>query len=119
MLSIKDAYVTIWEVEDKGGYYKANLSSSKKNKDGTYTNMSWKGKFVGKAANIQITERDRIKITQGAIEVRKWEEKFYYDVIVFDFEFVEKKQVEETVSTPLTPEQFKQMELEGESELPF
>lgn len=115
MLSIKDAYVTVFQVEDKGGYYKANLSSSKKNKDGTYTNMSWKGKFVGKAANIQIEDKDRIKITQGAIEVRKWEEKFYYDVIIFDFEFLESKPANETTTTASNFATF----VEGEDVLPF
>jgi hypothetical protein len=33
----------------------------------------------------------RIKITNGAIEVRKWEEKYYYDVIIFEWEEFVKK----------------------------
>ncbi len=83
MLNIS-GYATIWQPENKGKYTIANISTSKKDKDGNYVNMSWKAKFVGKNQDIQ--ERQRIKITKGSIEVRKYQEKYYYDVIIYEWE---------------------------------
>lgn len=95
MLNIKDTFATVWQPENKGKYTVANLSTSKKDKDGNYTNMSWKAKFVGKNQNV--TERMRIKLTHATIEQRKWEEKYFYDVIVFAWEPVENQgNVQET-----------------------
>jgi hypothetical protein len=104
-------YATIWQPENKGKYTTANISTSKKDKDGNYNNMSWKARFVGK--NQDIHERMRIKITSGAIEVRKYEEKYYYDVVVFEWEEVAKR----GSSGFAFDEGF--TEIENDSELPF
>ena len=108
MIKITDTYATVWQPESKGKYTQANLSTGKKDKDGNWTNMSWRAKFVGK--NQDVTEKQRIKITSGSVENRKYEDKFYTDVIVFEWEPIEKKDTQPT---------FAQLEQEGEDSLPF
>lgn len=108
MINIKDTFATIWQPENKGKYTTANISTGKKDKDGNWTNMSWRAKFVGK--NQDIHEKQRINILNGAIESRKYEDKYYTDVIVFEWEPVEKKQPEPT---------FEQLQNQGKDELPF
>lgn len=111
MLNISNTFASIWKPEDKGNYKKASISTSKKDKDGNYVNMYWTAKFVGKA-NVPIEEKQRIKITNGVIECRKYEDKYYYDVVVFDFEPLESKKKEQEPGT------IQQVE-EDDSELPF
>lgn len=89
MLNVTGKYVSVYEVEDKGKYCLANLSTSKKNTDGAYTNMYWKARFVGNAfdkAKI-LKNNDRIEITNGVIENNydKDNEKLWVTVIVFEF----------------------------------
>ena len=90
MLNITNTYASIWKPEDKGNYKKASLGTSKKDKDGNWQSMYWNAKFVGKA-NVPIEEKQRIKITNGTIEQRKYNDKYYYDVVIFEFELLENK----------------------------
>lgn len=89
MLNVTNTYATIWQPESKGKYTTANISTAKKDKDGNYINMSWKAKFVGKNQNIH--ERMRIKIVSGLVENRVYNEKYYTDVVIFEWEEVAKK----------------------------
>lgn len=89
MFNITAKYVSVFQPEDKGKFVQANLSTSKKNEDGTYKNMYWIAKFVGKAreAASQLKDKDKIEIINGAIEnfYDKDKDKLYVNVTVFDF----------------------------------
>lgn len=92
MLNITGKYVSVFEVEVKEKYCTANLSTSKKNTDGTYTNMYWKARFVGKAFDKakKLKDKDKIEITNGIIEnsYDKEKEKLWVIVTVFEFELM-------------------------------
>ena len=109
MLKITDSFATVFQPENKGKYTVANISTRKKDKDGNWTNMSWRAKFVGK--NQDVSEKLRIKILSASIESRKHEDKYYTDVIIFDWEPVEKKETAQPT--------FAQLEAQAEDELPF
>lgn len=111
MLNIT-GYATIWQPENNGKYTIANISTAKKDKDGNWINMSWKAKFVGK--NQDIAEKMRIKIISGIVETRKWEEKWYTDVVVFEWEEVAKKDGD---NASVNASQF--TVVENDYELPF
>lgn len=89
MLSVTGRNVTVFDVDVKEKYVAANLSTSKKNKDGTYTRMSWKARFVGDACTraADLIDKDKIEITSGAIEnsYDKEAKKLWLTVIIFDF----------------------------------
>lgn len=90
MFNITGKYVSVFEVEDKGKYCTANLSTSKKNNDNTYTNMYWKARFVGKAFDSakKLKDKDKIEVTNGIIENNydKEKEKLWVTVTIFEFE---------------------------------
>lgn len=90
MLNVTSKYVTIFDVEDKGKYCMANLSTSKKNSDNTYTNMYWKARFVGNAYEKAkaLENKDKIEIANGIIEnnFNKDTQKLWVTVTVFEFE---------------------------------
>jgi len=84
-------YVYVFDIKDKGNYVLANLSTSKKNPDGTYDHMYWKGaRFVGNAFEPakSLNDKDIIQINNGGVTNRydKSENKLYVNVVVFDFE---------------------------------
>lgn len=96
MINIKDTYVTLWKPEVKEKYTKLQISTSRKNKEGEgYTNQYFNAKLVGKA-NVPVVEKQRIKITNGLVENKKWENngetKYFTEVTIFEFEAVEKKE---------------------------
>jgi len=90
MLNINSNSAVIFDVKDNGKYITCNLSTSKKNSDGTYTNMSWKCKIVG--ANYEkakeLKDKDKIKINSGIVENKydKEKGKTWLGVTIFDFE---------------------------------
>ena len=84
-------YVTFWSAENKGKYSDVKLSSSVKNKQtDEYETSYWFARFVGHANNkiSQLSEKDKIEITQGGITKKYVEEKKqeYFNMTVFDFE---------------------------------
>lgn len=89
-MNITDTKVTVFDAEDKGKYVQANLSEGRKNQDGTWTNMSWRTRFVGKckdrASGLQ--DKDKITITNGIVtnEYNKEQKRVYVNVVVFEFE---------------------------------
>ena len=87
-LTIKDCKATAWQVEHKEKYSQANLSTSKKDKDGKWNNMYWRTRFVGDAhqKSFQLTDKTKIRIVSGIIEQSKVEDKTYYNLVVFDFD---------------------------------
>ena len=97
-LNIKNSkYITVFDPKDKGNYYEANLSTGKKDKDGNWTNMNWLGaRFVGKAKENaeKLNSKDKIEIINGLVEnvYIKESGKTYINVVVFEFEFMDKKE---------------------------
>lgn len=97
MLNLKETMVTVFDLRDSEKAKNtriANISSSTKKSDDTWENMSWYSKFVGDAfeKSKELNDKDRIKITKGAVEnnYNKDQQKTYVRVIVFDFEKLEK-----------------------------
>lgn len=89
MLNVTGKYISVFEADDKGNYVQANLSTSKKNQDGSYTNMYWKARFVGEAyepAKV-LEDKDKIQILRGAVENKfdKEKDKLYVTVVIFRF----------------------------------
>lgn len=90
MFNISESrYVKVWDVEIKDRYVSADLSTSKKEKDGTYTNINYKFcKFVGGAFEQakSLNKGDTITIEKGAIGKRKGKDgKVWDDVVIFAF----------------------------------
>lgn len=109
MLNITNTYATIWKPESKGNFTKCNLGTSKKDKDGNWQSMYWNAKLVGKA-NVPVEEKQRVKIISGAIETRKYQDKYYYDVVIFEMELLASKSKDTS---------FEALKAEGEEQLPF
>jgi hypothetical protein len=87
-------FVTVWSVEDKGSYVQARISTSEKDnrEEGKYINSNWFARFVGgcKEEALDLSERDRIKITSGKItNILSGEgdnKRNYLNVTIFGFE---------------------------------
>jgi len=115
-MQIKDSrFHKCWKIEEKNGFKKITLGDSKKEKDSSYSNWNWFDvTLVGNAKNIDIAEGDTITIISGLCNKRKYQEKYYDDIVIFDFEVtgrVEKK--EETSGL----DSF--VEYDDQSDLPF
>ena len=120
-LQIKDSkYITVFDPENKGNYVQANLSTGKKDKDGNWTNMNWLGaRFVGKAKEQagKLNSKDRIEIKSGLVEnvYKKDTKQTFINVVIFEFEFMEKKIKNDNSDAGL--EQFQSMD--DDDLLPF
>ncbi len=95
-MQIKDSrFHKVWKIEvDQNGRKKINISDSKKNQDGTYTNWTWAFcNLVGNAKGIQLDEGDTITIDSGKIEQYKNNNGEYKNSItIFDFQVTAKGQ---------------------------
>jgi len=63
-------YATVWKVEEKDGFVKGRISTSRKKQDDTYVNSNWFvnfGKGISEKA-LKLKERDRIFIDTVAFE---------------------------------------------------
>lgn len=73
----------------------ATISSSRKKQDQDYEYFSWNAKFVGMAYQkaLELQDKDRIMLTEAAVEnyYNKEKRKLYVSVIIFDFEMVKKE----------------------------
>ena len=111
-----NCFAKIWKIENKGNFTKIQFSTSEKDKrTNEYINYSWNGICVGDA-NKKIalfSEKDRIKIVDFGVKTRKWNEKTYTEVVIFDVaEVNEQPKVQSNV-----PSGFEEMD--SEFELPF
>ena len=95
----KDAFATVWSVEQgKGNYLNVRLSISRKNKQTDQYEDDFSGfcDFIGaaKAKGEKLKERDRIKL--GDTDVTTWYNKekntTYTHFKVFDFEMADSAQ---------------------------
>jgi len=91
-MQIKDSkYHKVWKKKEQNGFTKLDLGDSKKNKDGSYTNWSWFDVTVlGNAKNVEVNEGDTIEIKSGIVSKRKYNDKYYDDVIIFEMEIMKK-----------------------------
>jgi len=88
----RSPFMKVWSVEDKGKYVKGQVSTSKKNKDGTYENSSWFCSFVGaecaeKAKDLE--KGDTIVVTSGTVSMVKDKndtKKSYVNMAIFAFD---------------------------------
>lgn len=82
-------YMKVWSTENKGKYVKAQVSTSRKDKEGQYINSSWFANFVGQCVNDaeNLSRGDSIKVLSGSIENKKTEDgKIYTNMTIFAFE---------------------------------
>lgn len=102
MIWLNDVKATVFKVEDKGTFVKAQLSTSEKKQDNTYENSSWFASFVGNAKESarHLKEKDKITITKGKLtNVYNKEKKVsYLNLTVFEFTNAEKKEVNDDFS---------------------
>jgi hypothetical protein len=98
-MQIKDSkYHKVWKIEEKNGMKFIDLGDSKKNKDGSYDNFSWfRCMLVTNAKQIELTEGDTITIISGIVNKRKYEGKYYDNVVIFDLEVTKKAEKKDGV----------------------
>ncbi|MEG2110060.1 MAG: hypothetical protein RRY19_09765 [Clostridium sp.] len=96
MLNVTGKYVSVFDVVEKEKFVAANITTSKKNQDNTYTNMYWKARFVGEAKTkaLELKDKDKIEIKNGVIENQYDKEKNKLWVTVTIFEFIKMEQGE-------------------------
>lgn len=91
------SYAKIWRIENKGSYYQAQMSISKKNRDtGEYEDV-WRNNFtrlVGDAAKKaeQLNDGARIRILNCDVTNKydAQQKKEYTNYTIFDFESADK-----------------------------
>lgn len=83
----------VYRVEDKGKFVTATLRTSKKNQQDEWESEFFNAKFVGKAAALAVllADKDKLEITKAILENRKYNEKQYISVVVFEFEVVDRE----------------------------
>ena len=85
-MNISGKYLKVWDIKENNGYRKLNLGDSKKLKDDSYENWTWFDcLLVGKAKDIPVNKDDVIEVTSGLISKRKYNDKFYDDIVIFEF----------------------------------
>ena len=90
-MQITGKYLKVWKKEVKNGYTKLNLGDSKKQKDGTFKNWTWFGcSLFGKAKDVEIQEKDVVEVKSGIISQRKYKDKWYNDIIIFEIEVMKR-----------------------------
>lgn len=91
-MQIKDSrFHKVWEIKEDKGFKKLNLGDSKKNKDGGYDSWTWFDvTLVGNAKNTPVDKGDTITINSGLFTQRKYKDKYYNDIVIFDFEVTKK-----------------------------
>ena len=95
MFNITARFAKVWSVDIQDKYVKIDLSTTKKNQDGTYTNSSWKGvKFLGKSVDMARTlqKGDTVDIKSGILGKREYQGKWYDDIVIFEAELVRKNE---------------------------
>ena len=90
-MNIQGKYLKVWKKEEKNGFTKLDLGDSKKQKDGTYVNWTWFGcTLFGNAKSVDIIEGDVVEVKSGLISQRKYNEKYYNDIVIFEIEVMQK-----------------------------
>lgn len=92
MINFIGTYANVFDVEDKGKYVKAHISTSRKDQNDEYINSNWFAYFFGKAKDkaVDLEDKSRIFILQGGVTCEKFEDengegKYFTSVKIFDF----------------------------------
>lgn len=92
MINFIGTYANVFDVEDKGKYVKAHISTSRKDQNDEYINSNWFAYFFGKAKDkaANLEDKSRIFILQGGVTCEKFEDsegenKYFTSVKIFDF----------------------------------
>lgn len=78
----------VYRVENKGNFVTASLRTSKKNKQTDEWESEWfNAKFVGhcKDRASRLVDKDKITIEKSVLENRKYQEKTYLSIVIFEF----------------------------------
>ena len=112
-MQIKDSkFHKVWKIEENNGLKFIDLGDSKKEKDGSYTNWTWfKCMLVGNAKNVELAEGDTVTVVSGLVQKRKYNDKYYDNVVIFDIEVTKKGEV--------TPSQDDFTKMDPGEEIPF
>ncbi|NTW73132.1 MAG: hypothetical protein HGA49_12955 [Eubacteriaceae bacterium] len=82
-------YARVYDFDRQKGFIRCNLSTKKKNKDGQYEFMHWRGRIVGDAVikMDDIKEGDLIKLDNAIVEnyFAKDKNRYFTSVVVFSF----------------------------------
>ena len=98
-MNISGKCLRVWKKQEQNGFIKLDLGDSRKLKDGTYDNFTWFGcTLVGKAKDAQIDEGDKVEVKSGLISKRKYNDKYYDDIVIFEIDVMEKGQAPTTAS---------------------
>jgi len=116
-MQIKDSrYHKVWEVKEENGLKKVNLGDSKKNKDGTYDSWTWFDcLLVSQAKEVELNKGDTVTIKSGLVQKRKYEGKYYDNVVIFSLEVTEK--AKNTGGSEVDLDDF--ASIDSDDELPF
>lgn len=105
-----NGYATVWQPEVEERRVKANLSTSRKGKDGEYINTNWFSvAFVGDAFEKakSLSDKDRILVKSGNIssEPKTYDGvvKYFTNLAVFDFDLMVKDDEKASVSDMSAP----------------
>ena len=113
-MQINGRFLKVWKKEEQNGFTKLDIGDSKKLKDGKYENFTWFGcTLVGGAKAVEVSEGDTVEIKSGLITKRKYNEKWYDDIVIFDIEVTKKGEK----TTPEAVDEF--VPVDSESDLPF
>lgn len=92
MINCIGTYANVFDVEDKGKYVKAHISTSRKDQNDEYINSNWFAYFFGKAKDkaAALEDKSRIFILQGGVTCEKFDDddgdsKYFTSVKIFDF----------------------------------
>lgn len=114
-MNIAGKYLKVWKKEEQNGFIKLDIGDSKKLKDGTYDNFTWFGcTLVGGAKYVDVGEGDTVEIKSGLITKRKYNDKWYDDIVIFDIEVTKKGEQ----TTPKQVDEFVPVD-DSTSDLPF
>jgi len=115
-MNITGRFLKVWKKEiNEHGFINVDLGDSTKNKDGSYTNFTWfRVALLGKAKDTEVAEGDTIEIKSGIMAKRKYNDKYYDDVKVFDFEVTRKG-----TAPAATKEEFVEIDNLDDEKLPF
>jgi hypothetical protein len=103
-MNITGKYLKVWKIEEKNGFLKVDLGDSKKNKDGSYENWTWFNcTLMGNAKTANISVNDVVEIKSGIISKRKYNEKYYDDIVIFDIEVMQRQGNQQDYSPKTDP----------------
>jgi len=118
-MQIKDSrYHKVWEVKEENGFIKVNLGDSRKNKDGEYENCTWFDcLLLGKAKEFGIKKDDVVTIVSGQVFKRKYNDKWYDDIKIFEVAYSNSEQKAPSSEKP--SEGFVAIDNFDDDDLPF